>query len=92
MCNLQRMTKGVEEVARLFSAAVGRVGNAGGDVYPGYPGLVVAGGELRSMTWGFPLSLKGEKGQPLKPKPVNNTAPTSSTASCGATASPSGAA
>ena len=63
-----------DEVARLFSAAVGQVGNAsGGDVYPGYPGLVVAAGELRSMTWGFPLALKGAKGQPLKPKPVNNT-------------------
>jgi hypothetical protein len=24
------------------------------------------------MTWGFPLVLKGAKGQPLKPKPVNN--------------------
>ena len=71
MCNLYRMT---DEVARLFSAAVGQVGNAsGGDVYPGYPGLVVAAGELRSMTWGFPLALKGAKGQPLKPKPVNNT-------------------
>ena len=52
---------------------VGQVGNAGGgEVYPGYPGLVVANGELRSMTWGFPLVLKGKNGQPLKPKPVNN--------------------
>ena len=25
------------------------------------------------MTWGFPLVLKGKSGQPLKPKPVNNT-------------------
>ena len=73
MCNLYQLTKGVDEVARLFSAGIGQVGNAGGDVYPGQPGLVVAGGELRSMTWGFPLSLKGAKGQPLKPKPVNNT-------------------
>lgn len=24
------------------------------------------------MVWGFPLSLKGKSGQPLKPKPVNN--------------------
>ena len=24
------------------------------------------------MTWGFPLTLKGKSGQPLKPKPVNN--------------------
>ena len=25
------------------------------------------------MAWGFPLVLKGKSGQPLKPKPVNNT-------------------
>lgn len=67
------MTKSADEVARLFSAAVGKVGNAGGEIYPGYPGLVVAGGELRSMTWGFPLVMKGKNGQPLKPKAVNNT-------------------
>jgi putative SOS response-associated peptidase YedK len=73
MCNLYRMTKAVSEVANLFSARLGSVGNAGGEVYPGYPGLVVAGGELRSMTWGFPLVLKGKNGRPLKPKPVNNT-------------------
>lgn len=72
MCNLYRMTKGVDEVARLFSAVVGQVGNAGGDVYPGYPGLVVAAGELRS---GFPLALKGAKGQPLKPPRLNNRYP-----------------
>ena len=73
MCNLYRMTKSADEVARLFGAAVGKVGNAGGEIYPGYPGLVVAGGELRSMTWGFPLVMKGKNGQPLKPRPVNNT-------------------
>jgi putative SOS response-associated peptidase YedK len=73
MCNLYRMTKSTTEVANLFKAVVGEVGNAGGgDVYPGYPGLVIANGELRSMTWGFPLVLKGKQGQPLKPKPVNN--------------------
>jgi putative SOS response-associated peptidase YedK len=82
MCNLYRMTKTTAEVAHLFGAAVGEVGNAGGgDVYPAYPGLVVAteagGGSarprtLRSMVWGFPLVLKGKTGQLLKPKPVNN--------------------
>jgi putative SOS response-associated peptidase YedK len=67
------MTKAPSEVAHWFGAKVGEVGNAGsGDVYPGYPGLVVASGELRSMVWGFPLVLKGKSGQPLKPKPVNN--------------------
>ena len=25
------------------------------------------------MVWGFPLVMKGKSGQPLKPKPVNNT-------------------
>ncbi|MGX7894515.1 SOS response-associated peptidase [Tsuneonella sp. HG222] len=73
MCNLYRMTKNADEVAHLFDAKLGSVGNAGAEVYPGYPGLVVAQGTLRSMTWGFPLVLKGKNGQPLKPKPVNNT-------------------
>ena len=72
MCNLYRLTKPNTEVAHLFDAIVGQVGNAGQEVYPGYPGLVVANGELRSMVWGFPLVLKGKNGQPLKPKPVNN--------------------
>lgn len=72
MCNLYRMTKAHAEVARLFNASVGSTGNAGEEVYPGYPGLVVANGELRSMVWGFPLVLTGARGQPLKPKPVNN--------------------
>lgn len=81
MCNLYRMTKAHAEVARLFSASLGSVGNVGEEIFPGYPGLVVAppagGGEtrareLRSMAWGFPLVLKGKDGQPLKPRPVNN--------------------
>ena len=72
MCNLYRMTKNADEVARLFGAQPGSIGNAVEEIYPGYPGLVVAGGTLRSMTWGFPLVLKGKNGQPLKPKPVNN--------------------
>ncbi len=46
--------------------------NFGEQVYPGYLGLVIADGELRQMTWGFPLVMKGKTGQPLKPKPVNN--------------------
>src|SRR5690349_12768805 len=72
MCNLYRITKAHAEVARLFGASLGSIGNAPEEVYPGYPGLVVAKGELRSMVWGFPLVLKGKNGQPLKPKPVNN--------------------
>jgi putative SOS response-associated peptidase YedK len=72
MCNLYRLTKPADAVAQLFDAQLGSVGNAATEVYPGYPGLVVARGELRSMVWGFPLVLKGKSGQPLKPKPVNN--------------------
>lgn len=74
MCNLYRMTKTKDEVAAWFDA-IERLGGAnyGEEVYPGYPGLVVAGGELKRMTWGFPLVRKGRNGQKLKPKPVNNT-------------------
>lgn len=73
MCNLYRMTKGRDEVARWFEALDEAAGaNFGDEVYPGYPGLVVAEGAVRQMTWGFPLTMKGAKGQPLKPKPVNN--------------------
>jgi len=72
MCNLYRMTKGADEVARLFDATSLQAGNVGIEVYPGYPGLVLAAGQLRSMVWGFPLAQKGAKGQPLKPRPVNN--------------------
>ncbi len=72
MCNLYRMTKATTEVADLFKATVGSVGNFATEVYPGYPGLVAARGELRSMAWGLPLVLKGKSGQALKPKPVNN--------------------
>lgn len=73
MCNLYKLASSPEEVAALFRAEMGAVGNAVAEMYPGYPGLVVANGELRSMAWGYPLVLKGKNGQPLKPKPVNNT-------------------
>jgi putative SOS response-associated peptidase YedK len=67
------MTRNVTEVAKLFDAIEGAGGaNFAAEVYPGYTGLVVAEGEVRAMTWGFPLVLKGKQGQPLKPKPVNN--------------------
>lgn len=73
MCNLYRMTKNASEVAGWFGAVEGAGGaNFAAEVYPGYTGLVVAEGAVRAMTWGFPLVLKGAKGQPLKPKPVNN--------------------
>lgn len=72
MCNLYRMTKGTAEVARLFAAEADLAANFGEEVYPGYPGLFIAGGRARAMNWGFPLVLKGKSGQPLKPKPVTN--------------------
>ncbi|MDZ4306591.1 SOS response-associated peptidase [Allopontixanthobacter sp.] len=73
MCNLYRMTRTVDEVAQMFGAVNHAAGsNLGAEVYPGYPGLVVERGHLRQMTWGFPLQMKGAKGQLLKPKPVNN--------------------
>lgn len=73
MCNLYRMTKTAAEVARWFAAVEGdESANFAAEAYPGYTGLVVAEGALRAMTWGFPLALTGAKGQPLKPRPVNN--------------------
>lgn len=71
MCNLYRMNRATAEVAGLFGAVELGSSNAGAEVYPGRPGLVVAGGQLRSMTWGFPLRLKGMKPD-AKPKPINN--------------------
>ena len=73
MCNLYRMTKNKNEVAAWFDAANELGGaNIADEVFPGYPGAVVADGRLMQMSWGFPLVLKGKSGQPLKPKPVNN--------------------
>jgi putative SOS response-associated peptidase YedK len=73
MCNLYRMTKGIAEVARLFAVQADLGANFASEIYPGYPGVVVADGRARPMTWGFPLVLKSKKtGQPLKPKAVNN--------------------
>ncbi len=73
MCNLYRMTKNADEVAKWFDA-MNELGGAnfGEEVFPGYPGSVVAEGKLTQMSWGFPLVMKGKNGQPLKPKPVNN--------------------
>jgi putative SOS response-associated peptidase YedK len=72
MCNLYKMTTTVSEIARLFRVDGDSNANFAAEVYPGYPGLVIAEGQARPMIWGFPLVLKGKSGQPLKPKPVNN--------------------
>lgn len=72
MCNLYRLHAGTAAIAQLFDAVAGPAGNHADEIYPGYPGLVVAGGTVRTMTWGFPLVLRGARGQALKPKPVTN--------------------
>ena len=74
MCNLYSNRRTAAEIADLFRAINNAAGSNHGElVYPQYPGLVVAGGEVRSMTWGFPLAQRSKKtGQPLKPRPVNN--------------------
>ncbi|MEO1967496.1 MAG: SOS response-associated peptidase family protein [Sphingomonadaceae bacterium] len=74
MCNLYRMKRATAEVAHWFAVTDEMSGaNLAAEVYPGYPGAVVADGALRRMSWGFPLAMKGAKGQTLKPRPVNNT-------------------
>lgn len=73
MCNLYRMNSSRTEVADFFEAIVEDLGgNAPDEVYPGYPGVVVAEGRVRQMAWGFPYAATGAKGQKLKPRPVNN--------------------
>lgn len=77
MCNLYKMSKSADEVAQFFSdiaqdMRVSPGGNAPEMVYPGYPGMVLTEDTVQPMVWGFPLQRKGAKGQPLKPKPVNN--------------------
>lgn len=74
MCNLYKVKSSHTEVADFFDAIVEDFGaNTPEEIYPGYPTMAVADGKLRSMVWGFPLAQTGAKGQPLKPKPVNNT-------------------
>lgn len=75
MCNLYRMTKASAEVARLFGAVDAAAGaNHAELIFPGYPGLIVAQGEVRQMNWGFPLKQVSKKtGKPIKPKAVTNT-------------------
>ena len=72
MCNLYRMTKGTAEVANLFAVKADPGANFAAEVYPGYPGLVVAQGRAQAMNWGFPVVLTGKQGQKLRPKPVTN--------------------
>lgn len=77
MCNLYTVRKSAAEVAAHFGVDDPVWSNAGEEVYPGYPGLVVREVEgkrvMQSMVWGFPLRLK-TMSPTAKPKPVNNIA------------------
>src|ERR1700760_4507088 len=77
MCNLYTSRVTAAQVAAHFGVANPVQSNAGEEVYPGYPGLVVREEDgqrvMQSMTWGFPLRLKGMS-PTAKPKPVNNIA------------------
>lgn len=77
MCNLYTVRKSAAEVAAHFGVANPVESNAGDEVYPGYPGVVVRqeGDQrvMQSMGWGFPLRLRDMKAE-SKPKAVNNIA------------------
>ena len=77
MCNLYTVKCSQQDLLKHFGIAAAPPTNAPEEVYPGTPGLVMreAGGArvLQSMTWGFPIRLKGMKPD-SKPKPVNNIA------------------
>jgi len=80
MCNLYGVRATAAEIRGYFEAAEqwrreihDTQANFAGEVYPGYPGLVLAGDTLRSMVWGFPRKQVSKKtGAPIKPRPVNN--------------------
>ena len=72
------MRKSAAEVAAHFGVAAPVTQfNVPEEVYPGTPGMVVREQDgvrvLQSMTWGWPVRLKGMKPE-SKPKPVNNIA------------------
>ncbi|RKF17689.1 hypothetical protein D6851_15625 [Altericroceibacterium spongiae] len=76
MCNRYESVA-LDDVANWFCAEpAGRFNGGGRTIHPKDPGLVVFDRDgkrvIRQMTWGFPLVLKGKKGQPLRPHPVNN--------------------
>ncbi|PTR06475.1 MULTISPECIES: SOS response-associated peptidase family protein [unclassified Novosphingobium] len=76
MCNRYRPGER-ETIRQHFGAKMWRETNDGpAIVHPKDPGWVVRQVDgalvLDQMTWGFPVVLTGRRGQPLKPKPVNN--------------------
>lgn len=72
MCNLYRLQSGNAVIAQMFGVDAPAPDNRADEFYPGYPGVVLAQGALRTMAWGFPVVLKGRQGQPLRPRPVTN--------------------
>ncbi|WP_324698930.1 SOS response-associated peptidase [Novosphingobium sp. RL4] len=67
------MTTPADAVAKLFDVQPAPGANYAAEVYPGYPGLVVADGSLQAMAWGFPRKNVSKKtGNLLKPTKVNN--------------------
>ena len=78
MCNLYTERLSAAEVAAHFGVEPPiPETNAGAEVYPGAPGMVVREAEgqrlLQSMSWGFPMTFKWMK-PGSKPKAVNNIA------------------
>lgn len=73
ICNLYRLTTPTSAIAGLFGARTGPAPNVAEEVYPGYPGLVMADGQLQAMAWGFPRAMKSKRtGLLIKPRTVNN--------------------
>lgn len=77
MCNLYTERLSTAEVTAFFGVANPMATNAGDEVYPGTPGMVVreldGARVLQSVIWGFSLRLNG-MAPTSKPKPVNNIA------------------
>jgi putative SOS response-associated peptidase YedK len=77
VCNLYTVKSSLQDLADHFGVSTMPSSNAGAEVYPGTPGVVMReleGARIRqSMTWGFPIRLKTMK-PGSKPKPVNNIA------------------
>jgi putative SOS response-associated peptidase YedK len=77
MCNLYTVRASAAEVAAHFDVSDQVASNAGGDIFPGAPGMVVREENgrrvLQSMAWGFPVRFK-TMSPSAKPKAVNNIA------------------
>nr|WP_132392651.1 SOS response-associated peptidase family protein [Novosphingobium sp. PhB165] len=73
MCNLYRLTSPASAIAALFGAETVDGANLADVVAPTDPGLVVAEGQLGTMTWGFPRTDESKvTGKKLKPHAVYN--------------------